>query len=306
MWGLESLGIPFNADGSITVPFWAACVAAGLVVVLFVLALVRTGLAGTLVFLALIGFGGWAIWSWMEYDRTAERRMLETRLSTLETLAMAPGSSLACLDGVGGETVEGACERSVFATPEAAASAVSYTVSRLTLLNDALSFAGRRDPAFELTLDGLRNGLELDRFGVVAHVLSVKKNCSADRCDALRAFRDAGRIRANMKDHTFDTHLARAAPAWGTRPVARTEGGTEQTAGRGTPLPPGYNLPSSSSIPPVSIMANEPAATPAPPPQAAPTPPRRSPPARPAQRERAPQTNTANPPVQLAPSTRVQ
>jgi hypothetical protein len=305
MWGLESLGIPFNADGSITVPFWAACVAAGLVVVLFVLALVRTGLAGTLVFLALIGFGGWAVWSWTEYDRTAERRVLETRLSTLEALAMAPGSSLACLDGVGGETVEGACERGVFATPEAAASAVSYTSSRLTLLNDALGFAARRDPAFELALDNLRAGLELDRFGVVAHLLTVKKNCSADRCDALRAFRDAGRIRANMKENTFDSHLARAAPAWGTRPVARTDGGADQTTGR-APLPPGYNLPSSSSIPPVSIMANEPTAAP-PPPQAAPSPPpRRSPPARPALRERAPQTNTANPPVQLAPSTRVQ
>src|SRR5262245_55057625 len=189
MWGLENLGIPFNAaDGTITVPIWAAAVAAGLVVVLFVLALIRTGLAGTLVFLALVAFGGWAVWSWTEHERIAERRALETRMAALDAQAMVPGSVLGCLNGAGGDTVENACEKSLFATPEASAAGVSYTTARIALLQDAQNYAGRREPSFDSALEHLRAGLELDRFGFVAHVLAVRRGCTADQCDALRMF----------------------------------------------------------------------------------------------------------------------
>src|SRR5262245_27685383 len=168
MWGLENLGIPFNAaDGTIPVPPWAAAVAAGLVLVLFVLALVRTGLAGTLVFLALVAFGGWAVWSWTEHERIAQRRNLEARVAALEAQALLPNSALACLDGAGGETVENACPKSLFGSPEASAAGVSYTVARIALLADGQNFVARRDPTFDTALDNLRAGLELDRFGFV-------------------------------------------------------------------------------------------------------------------------------------------
>ena len=40
--------------------------------------------------------------------------------------AIAPGSALSCLDEMAGEAVEAACEKGVFASPEAVAAAVKY------------------------------------------------------------------------------------------------------------------------------------------------------------------------------------
>jgi hypothetical protein len=332
MWGLESLGIPYNAaDGTLTLPLWAAGVAAALVVVLFILALIRTGLAGTLVFLALLGFGGWAIWSWVEHERGIERRTLEARLSALEAQATMPGSALACLDGVGGETLETACERAVFANPETTASALSYAAARLSLLSDNAALAGGGDPVISSALARVRSALEQDRFGLVAHLLVSRQNCTVERCHAFSLFRDPDRIRAHMREKAFEAHLARAAPGWSARPVVGSGTPSDTLAAapppapalRGTPLPPGYSLPSAASIPPVSIMAPEPAAGAPqadPPAQAAspPTPPRRpaaaqqqqSRPAaaqqqRPARPPR-PRTNTADQPGLLPPPTRIQ
>ena len=44
-------------------------------------------------------------------ERTAEQRALLQREAQLSLSAVAPGSSLACLDGVAGEQVENACEQ---------------------------------------------------------------------------------------------------------------------------------------------------------------------------------------------------
>lgn len=314
MWGLENLGIPYNAaDGTVTLPLWAAAAAAGLVLVLFVLALIRTGLAGTLVFLALVAFGGWAAWSWMEHERLAERHTLEARISALEAQALAPNSALACLDGAGGDTVENACAKSLFASPEASASGVSYTAARLALLADGQNFVARQDPSFDSALDHLRSGLELDRFGFVAHVLALRRGCTPDKCDALRMFRDPNRIRSNLAEKAFDGHLLRAAAMWSERPTARAP--APANTGVATPLPPNYNLPSSASIPPVSIMTAEPPAATAPPPsqaQAATPPPAARRPATPPQRRPPPRppadNSAASPPVQLQQpgTTRVQ
>ena len=255
MWGLDYLGIAYSANsGTVTAPLWTAGIVGVMLIVLFVLALIRTGLAGTLVFLALVGFGGWAMWSWTDSTRIAERRALEARQAALETQAMALHSPLACLNAGIGETIQAACERDVFATPEAAASAVSYTAARIALLNDGTGFASQHDPAFLSALDRLRAGLEHDRFGTTAHVLATLRNCTADRCDLLRLFRDGERVRKNMRENTFETHLAKAAPQWAGRPMTRSNA----DPARGTPLPPNYTLPSSASIPPVSIMAAEP------------------------------------------------
>ena len=313
MWDLQSFGSPDNSvDGTIALPLWAAGVAAGLLLTLFVLALIRTGLAGTLMFLTVVGFGTGAIWLWLHNDRSAERHALQARALALQAQALTPNSALACLDASGGDTVEVACERHVFASPESAAAAASYTAARVALLVDGMSFAKRSDPRFAENFESLSNALEKDRFGVVAHVLAVRKECTPEKCDVFALFRDPTRIRTNLRENTFDAHIARAEPNWSARPVA--EVAPEATkAQRGSALPPGYNLPSSESIPPVSIMTSEPSGTNSPaaaaPPTATPaagppTPPRRPPPQqRPPQRR---QTDTTSPPRQLPPPTRIQ
>ena len=310
MWGLDSLGLPINAaDGTVTLPFWAAAVAAALLLVFFILALVRTGLAGTLVFVALVGFGIWAAWTWSEHERVDQRRALEGRLAGLEAQALVPGSNLPCLDAAGGETIEAGCERAIFAGPETLAAAASFTMARLLLLQDGLAFAERRDATFENTLQSLRKALEGDRYGVLAQVLTVRNGCSAERCEALRLLRDPARVRANMRDRTFETIVSRHAAAWAARAASVTTV-VPNSAGAipGTvaaPVPPRYTLPSAASIPPVNIMTNEPTANaPAAPPPAAESPataaaPPTTPPRRPARP--APPRTQAGPPATSAP-----
>jgi hypothetical protein len=307
MWVFETLGIPVNAaDGTVALPLWVAGILVALLIVLFVLSLVRTGMAGTLVFLAVLGFGGWAAWSWTAHERTLERRTLEARLAGLDAQALVPGSPLACLSPQA-RTLEAACEGLVFASGESTAGAVLYTAARLDLLDEAVTFARAHDPAFETKLEPLRRGLEQDRFGIVAHVLASRPNCTPDRCEALRRFQDDTRLRANLRDDVFEAHVARAAPKWRGEPSVRTseqpaETPPPQTSGMGAPLPPGYNLPSASSIPPVSIMTAEPSGPEAPAAGGTPTPPprpaqqrpaqqRAQQPQRPAQARPAPQRN---------------
>jgi hypothetical protein len=109
---------------------------------------------------------------------------------------------------------------------------------------------------------GLRRALELDPFGVVAHVLAVHYGCSSERCEPLGLFRDASRVRNNLRQATFDSILARHAATWaaqGTRPQGSASENTASAARAGpSPVPPGFNLPSADSIPPVSIMNPEP------------------------------------------------
>ena len=81
-------------------------------------------------------------------ERAAERRALAQRDAELTAQALAPGSALACLDAAAGEAVENACEKTVFAGPQATAAAVAYMAARLTLLADGLAFARRSDPDF--------------------------------------------------------------------------------------------------------------------------------------------------------------
>jgi hypothetical protein len=307
MWGLDSLALPINPDGTVTLPLWAAAIAAVLLLVLFVLALIRTGLAGTLVFIALVGFGVWGALAWSDHERVGERRALEQRLAAVETHAILPGSALGCLDAAG-DTIEAACEHTIFANPETAAAAVSFTGGRLMLLQDAVGFASRRDPAFEPALDALRRTLESDRFGVVAQVLTVRNGCTAERCEPLSLLRDATRVRANMRDRTFETNVSRYAAAWPARATAAAASPSQNGLGTipGTvaaPLPPRYTLPSAASIPPVSIMNNEPA-TPTPPAASAGT---QSPaagvsPPAPARRPPQPRSQATTPPIQLAPA----
>jgi hypothetical protein len=184
--------------------------------------------------------------------------------------AIAPGSAIACLEATNTETVEGACERAVFASPESVAAASAYVAARLALLADAHEYTSRRDQGYESTIAGLRRTVAADRYGLASQVLATRDGCTADTCDAFGLVYDDKRLRANLKDRLFDATVARYAVNWPsrTRPLASSGGNIPS----GVPAGPNVSFPSAASIPPVSIMNAEPPAPP-PPSQAAAPPP---------------------------------
>lgn len=249
---------------------------AALLVVLVVLAVMRAGVVRRLLLpvavLAVVGLAVMAILDRMAQDeRAAERRALTQRYAELSVQVLAPGSTLACLDGAAGEAVENACEKTVFAGPQATAGAVAYTAARLTLLADGLAFAHKSDPDFAGTLSGLRRSIELDRFGLAAHVLAVRDGCTAERCAAFALLHDAEVIKANLKAQVFDQYVSRYAADWTkSAPVAEKQAPAvpvasvpEPLAPAKAPVPSQYEFPSAASIPPVSIMNAEPKLPPA-------------------------------------------
>lgn len=200
-------------------------------------------------------------------ERAAERRALMQRNVELIGHALTPGSALSCLDGGVGEAVENACETAVFADPQAAAAAVAYTGARLMLLKDAAALAAQDDTFLE-PFAATRRALELDRFGLAAHVLAERDGCTAERCAAFALLRDTTAVKANLRAQAFDSYVARYAAAWTKNeqkeePVAEKQApaavasapAAEPTA---HPVPNKYDFPSAASIPPVSIMNAEP------------------------------------------------
>jgi hypothetical protein len=200
-------------------------------------------------------------------DQGAERRVLEMRAAQLDAQALAPSSPLACLDGMAADTVEAACERAIFASPVAVASATSYVAARLALLADIVTYDRMNGRNADDLLRPLRQSLEADRFGFVAHVLAVRDGCTSDRCAALTLLPDAALVRTNLSAQTLDRYLDHYASAWAQQPdVPVADAAAPSSAG--TPPAPGLtgqkkvlldaDFPSAASIPPVSIMNPEP------------------------------------------------
>lgn len=232
------------------------------------------------VFLGAVGGVLLILWLLVLNDRAAERRALEQRLATLAAQPLVPGSALGCLDRGAGDALDAACERAVFASAASTAAALAYAEARIALLIDGDLFAREQDPRFAASIEPLRTALESDRFGTVSHVLQQRRQCTVARCDLLSLFDNPGRLHDNMRIGTFAALVARASEAWsepGAAPPMATPAPPAVAAIRppaaapGTasaddelrppphaPLPPGYKLPSSDSIPPVSIMDPEP------------------------------------------------
>ncbi len=259
-----------SLNGLLSMPLVLAGLAA-LLAVLLILAVLRAGVARRLLLpvavLVVASVGVMVLLDRMaETDRAAERRVLTQRYAQLTAQAMAPGSTLACLDGVAGDAVETACEKAVFGGPQNTAAAVAYMVARLTLLRDGLGFARHSDPDFVASLAGLRRAIELDRFGIAAHVLAVRDGCTAERCDAFALLQDTNVIKSNLKAQVFDQYVSRYAADWNkTAPVADKQPplaapavSALEPAPAKTPLSGKYDFPSADSIPPVSIMNAEP------------------------------------------------
>src|SRR5687768_10030546 len=264
--------------GTFTLPLWAVGVAAALFVALVVIAVIRSGMmefGGLLFRVAVIVIAVVFGWTYIvrtgERDRADERRALDQRAADLVGRAIAPGSAIACLEATNTETVEGACERAVFASPETVAAASAYVAARLTLLADAHEYTSKRDQSYESSIAGLRRTVAADRYGLASQVLSVRDGCTADACDAFGLVYDDKRLRANLRDRLFDVTVARYAVNWPSRTRPLASSGSNSPSG--VPAGPNVTFPSAASIPPVSIMNAEPPAPPPPSQAAAPPPP---------------------------------
>ena len=254
---------------------WTAAGSAALLVVLCAVAFLQPQVRLAANPALRIGFviGGavfGAVMTWVFLDRAilggaaAERRALELRGQQLSSQVLIPGSPLACLDALVGESVEAACEKSLFASPATVASASAYVGAQLTLLANMTTFGQRQGIELEPMMVPLRRSLETDRFGFVAYVLAIRDGCTAQNCKTLSLFRDANRVRTNLTTAALERYLEHYAAAWSAPEVPLAEatqaptGSTAAAAGQGSRKIVNIDFPSASSIPAVSIMNPEP------------------------------------------------
>ncbi len=291
---------------------WVLVVLAAFAMVAGVLALIRGSIEAAtaqmipmFVVLVLALAAAWALDHIFDRDRGGDR--LEAQALELSARALVPGSPLACLDGMAGETVEEACEKALFATAETTAAAVSYVAAQLALLT-AVGDADAQKTGLLRT--SLRRAIETDRFGIVAHVLAARGQCTPNHCSAFALLQDATRVKTNLVRRPYEARVAKHMAAWSApgHPAPATEPLSAELTGASAGRAAGRDLyfPSADSIPPVNIMTAEPAARqpgdttgeasapsprkPAPPAASSTAPPSRQPPA-PARSE----------PMQLAP-----
>ena len=217
-------------------------------------------------------------------EQGAERRALIARNAALTAQALSPGSALGCLEADGGDLVK-SCEVSLFATPSAAAAATGFIAERLKLLDAAQRLDPDSRNQVLASMAAERRALALDRFGIVAHVLTSRYGCSAENCAPLALLGDTGTVKSDLASRPFDALIARYTRIWdkvpNATPVAsipsaapEAKAGTpasavtapesaamakvEPPAGAPHPLDPKWKLPSSDSIPAISIMMPEP------------------------------------------------
>jgi hypothetical protein len=203
-----------DAAGTLSVPIWLAGAAAAVFVVAILLAAKRAGGFALITSLFRVGLiAAVVLGAWL-YVQQRERRALDDRKMALMAGSIAPGSALSCLDELAGEAVEAACEKGVFASPEAVAAAVKYVAAQLALLDDGTTYAKRSDPSYATELAPLRTAVEFDRFGLVAQVLNEREGCTVDRCEALTRFREPTRVLGNLRDRTFEEQVKKYTAIW--------------------------------------------------------------------------------------------
>ncbi len=271
MSGLDLVG------GTFALPWWTLIAAALLIAILGVLAGTRGGwqkTAGSLAqFAAVLGllFLAWNYFDRMTTrDMAEERRAYQARLADLDARTMAAGSPLACLDALAGDALDEACEKAVFANPESVAAAVSLMAARLSLLREGVALSAV-DASYGPAVADLRRSIELDRFGFAAQALAAREQCTATSCDALSLLNRPDRVAANLKDRTFEIFVGRHVATWLSRSPAPAVASTPAQPGATGSIPTAHaavtppaassvnvEFPSAASIPPVSIMTNEP------------------------------------------------
>jgi hypothetical protein len=282
-----------DLTGVVALPVWAIAAALAIAVLVAMLALMRAGADGrslpaaVLVLIAVVGACWWVGDYLSRRDRAAEQRALDARVFELAARAFMPGSALGCLDPLVAETMEDTCEKTIFASPEATAAAISYVAAQLAVLGSAGEHAA--DPG----MLALRRALEADRFGIVAHVLAARDGCTSDQCSAFAWLEDPSRIKVHLAERPFEARVKTYSASWppaGSRAVATSA--PASAPGAAARVPNNLYFPSASSIPPVNIMTAEPQAAQRQPQAttgaaeaAPPTPPRRPPQANAPQRQ---------------------
>jgi len=218
----------------------------------------RRGVRPVLVLISFAAFAGSAFWLFSYLGMIDQRRAIEARLAELRAQALSPGSAFACLERTGA-IVETACAQTLFAAPETLAAANAYTAARLDALTAAVQFSGPRTQQFAETVQATQQSLQQDPFGLTANVL-VQRGCTAQGCNAVAVLFDPTRVWDNIRQKTFEANLARYAAGWRAPGAAAPAAGLTAPTGGETraPIPDKYTLPSASSIPPVSIMSDEP------------------------------------------------
>jgi hypothetical protein len=202
---------------------------------------------------------------------TGERDALLARNTALMAGALAPGSSLACLEVEASAVSDNACEQALFADAPSVARALAYTGARLRLLQEASVFSREHgDTELSRAFAATRRSIERDRFGLAAHVLGTRERCTVTKCDAFAFLQDSGTVRANLQAHAFEQYLslhgsASNKPEAAGTPVAVAPStlAPEPVAAQaapaiGRPVDPRWDFPSAASIPAVSIMSSEP------------------------------------------------
>jgi len=269
-----------SGGGPSVLPVWAAGALAALLCVTAVIAFARAGQPGrhgtawrAALLAAGVGLAVVLVDGLGNRDGAPPRRAVEARSLDLTLRAIEPGSSLACLEAVANDTVEAACEKAVFASPQAVAAAVAYVDARLSLFSEAME-AAARDRGVATSLERQRRAIETDRFGIVAHVLATR-GCTPENCPTLKLLRDPRQVSANLRERVFDSHVILHAAGWDSPagppaaaampPVASVAPpAAPQLATTGAAPPPAgkYEFPSSASIPAISIMNAEPVTPP--------------------------------------------
>lgn len=249
-------------------PIWMIGFFALVIVVLLAIAIARVGSRHTFGFFAqvaaslvLVGIAWFYLDRLGEQDRSEYRRNIEARLSALTAQALLPNSNLACLDAGIGEVVQEACEKVLYSSPEQVSAALSFVGARLDILRDIAALPDPDEAAYDKLRAPLISSLQADRYGLVAQVLLGRDRCSPDKCYAFEFLPNRDRVVANMNERAYETLVTRHAAAWGDKSAAPALA----AAAPAPPAPPAkepsqlpVNFPSAASIPPVSIMANEP------------------------------------------------
>ncbi|HET9817386.1 MAG TPA: hypothetical protein VFQ33_16640 [Xanthobacteraceae bacterium] len=248
-----------DLTGVVALPVWAIAAALAIAVLVAMLALMRAGADGrslpaaVLVLIAIVGACWWVGDYLARRDRAAEQRALDARVFELAARAFMPGSALGCLDPLVAETMEDTCEKTIFASLEATAAAISYVAAQLAVLGSAGEHAA--DPG----ILALRRALEADRFGIVAHVLAARDGCTSDQCSAFAWLEDPSRIKVHLAERPFEARVKTYSASWppaGSRAVATSA--PASAPGAAARVPNNLYFPSASSIPPVNIMTAEP------------------------------------------------
>ena len=250
------------ADG-MALPLWAIGAAVLAIIALIAVAIVRVGSRPAFGFFAQVAASLLLVgvaWLYLERldaeDRAEQRRNIEARLSTLTAQALSPNSSLACLDSDAGEVVTESCEKALYASPDQIAAALTYVGHRVDILRDIAAVSDPKDERFARLGAPVARSIEADRYGLVAQVLQGRDGCTPESCDVFALVQRRDQLVTNMAERVYDAKIVHYASGWGEKQPSGAVLASQSRQPTGKPID--IDFPTAASIPPVSIMSNEP------------------------------------------------